>query len=212
MCSFRVVKTGNLVTNSSAGLMISFLDSSVVAEAFYLILVKTVLACLEYFTMILCAVAIFVGMRSSIELKNSSSASSKFENHRNIHRDSSKHPDNKGEENVLANDIGGEVGKTEKKRDSKGAFVVKQSLLVVLIQVICTTPRMIVSYYNFLEPRFEVGRQFNNLLYVVYLGINVFDSINASLNFFVYFRFNSKFRNHFKSIFSKYFFARNTKS
>ncbi|GFO26784.1 chemosensory receptor c [Plakobranchus ocellatus] len=164
--------------------------------------------------MILCAVAIFVGMRSSIELKNSSSASSKFENHRKIHNQSgsAKHPDSKGEENVLANDIGGEVGKTEKKRDSKEALVVKQSLLVVLIQLICTTPRMIVSFYKFLEPRFEVGRQFNNLLYVVYLGINVFDSINAFLNFFVCFRFNSRFRNHFKSIFSKYFFARNTKS
>ncbi|GFO02609.1 chemosensory receptor c [Plakobranchus ocellatus] len=146
MILLRVVKSRHQGTNSSAFLMILFLPGWDIVDGFYLIFVKTVLACLQYCTMILCAAAIFVGMRSSIELKNSSSASSKFKNHRNINKQfgSAKHPQNEGEENADAKEIGGEVGKTEKKRDSKETAVVKQSLLVVLIQVICTTPRVIM--------------------------------------------------------------------
>ncbi|GFO30101.1 chemosensory receptor c [Plakobranchus ocellatus] len=204
MLSFRVVKSRHQGTNSSAVLMILFLQSWVVTDDFYLIFVKAVLFCLEYLIMILCAAAIFVGMRSSIELKNSSSASSKFENHRNINNQSgsAKHPQNEGEENADTKEKVGEERTTGKKGSSKEAVVVKQSLLVVLIQVICTTPRVSVCLYQFFEPRFEVGKEYNNLFYVVYLGINVVDSINAFLNFFVYFRFNSKFRNHFRSIFN----------
>ncbi|GFN94048.1 chemosensory receptor c [Plakobranchus ocellatus] len=215
MLSFRVVKSRHRVgTNSSAVLIISFLESWVVADGFYLIFVKTVLVCLEYCTMILCAAAIFVGLRSSIELKYSSSASSKFENHRNIHNQSGsgKHAENiKREGNLDAKDVGRKVCKTEKKRESKETAVVKQSLLVVLIQVICTTPRVTVCLYQFFEPRFQIGKQYHNLFYVVYLGMNVVDSINAFLNFFVYFRLNSKFRNHFKLVFKTSSFVKNTK-
>ncbi|GFN94823.1 chemosensory receptor c [Plakobranchus ocellatus] len=108
MFSLRVVKSRHQGTNSSAILILSFLDSWVAANGFYLIFVKTVLLCLEYCTMILCTVAIFVGMRSSIELKNSSSPSSNFENHRNINNQSgsAKHPQNEGEGNANAKEIG----------------------------------------------------------------------------------------------------------
>ncbi|GFO26788.1 chemosensory receptor c [Plakobranchus ocellatus] len=110
MIMMRVVKSRHQGTNSSAFSMITFMPGWDIVDAFYLIFVKTVLACLQYCTMILCAAAIFVGMRSSIELKNSSSASSKFENHRNINKKScsAKHPQNEGEENADAKEIGGE--------------------------------------------------------------------------------------------------------
>ncbi|GFO30105.1 chemosensory receptor c [Plakobranchus ocellatus] len=214
MFLIRVVKSKQWGTNSSAVLMVSFLESWVIADRFYLIFTRTALVFLEYFTMILCAAAIFVGMRSSIELKNSSSISSKFENHRNINKQSgsAKHPQNEGEGNADAKEIGGEVGKTGEKRASKETVVVKQSLLVVLIQVICTTPRVTVCLYQFFEPRFVIGKQYNNLFFVVFAGLNVVDSVNAFLNFFVYFRFNPKFRNHFKSIFNSDCFQRNKKT
>ena len=101
-------------------------------------------------------------------------------------------------EKNMDNNEGREKEQTQKK-DSKESLVVKQSLIVVLIQVILTTPKILVSLYKVFEPRFTSGGQFNNLFFVFYNCTDVTSSINAFVNFFVYLTFNSKFRNYFST-------------
>ena len=47
------------------------------------------------------------------------------------------------------------------------------------------------------EPRYRLGGQSQNLFFVFFTAINATDFINAFVNFFVYLKFDSKFRNYF---------------
>ncbi|GFR99025.1 chemosensory receptor A [Elysia marginata] len=83
------------------------------------------------------------------------------------------------------------------KKEAKESLVMKQSLMVVLIHIIFTTPRMLASLFVVFEPRYRVGGEYQNLYFVSYAAISVTDSVNAFVNFFIYLRFNSKFTNYF---------------
>ncbi|GFO30498.1 chemosensory receptor c [Plakobranchus ocellatus] len=205
LLSFRLVTLNHPAMNVSKVLVIKFLNTWTFTDTFYLLFVKTGLACLEHIVMVVCVVAIFVGMRSSRRLKHSASAWSKPEEHRNatgqpgFPSDAGRRREGNGNQSKPRRK---EEGKG-KQLDTKEDVVIKQSLLIVLIHIVCTTPRVLVCLYRFFEPRFQIGELYEDMFYVVYMAINVLDSINAFLNFFVYIRLNSRFKVLFMSAFSK---------
>ncbi|KAK3729565.1 hypothetical protein RRG08_053508 [Elysia crispata] len=93
--------------------------------------VKTALVFIEYGVMIICTVAITIGMRSSIKLKqNSTSLSDQPKAQKRPKGKRTKKDKNCKDSNGNGED------QLQKKKDSREALVVKQSLLVVLIHVI----------------------------------------------------------------------------
>ncbi|CAG5124027.1 unnamed protein product [Candidula unifasciata] len=82
----------------------------------------------------------------------------------------------------------------------KDLRVVQQVVLISLVYVVCNTPRILISVAGLLEPEFRIGKRYNNL----YLSLNAFrkhvEIFNATTNTFIYYKFNTKFRN---TLFSK---------
>ena len=190
------------MVNSSQMLMIRFLEPWKQFDSFYIIFVKTILVCIEYVVMVVCSVAISLSMRSSIQLKLYSSTLSSQPQPNDSQtpegRGKSKPYTNKTQMNddreVTAGTTATKRDGPVKKKDTKEVLVVKQSLTVVIVHVVLNTPRMLAIFYKVIEPRYQIGGQFNNLFFVVFTAINVCDAINATVNFFVYVKFNSKFR------------------
>ena len=187
--TFRLKTLLDPIDNTTTLLVFEYFESWYSFDSFYLIFMKSVLAFTEYGIMVVCTVAISIGMRSSLKLKQKSNTYSS-KTSRGAHS-------KKGKEKKDLDDIKSSEKEQFQKKDSKESLVVKQSLIVVLIHVILTTPRIFVSLFKVFEPRFTLGGQYNNLFFVFFNSINVADSINAFVNFFVYLTFNSKFRHYF---------------
>ncbi|GFO35828.1 chemosensory receptor c [Plakobranchus ocellatus] len=96
-----------------------------------------------------------------------------------------------------------EIDERQKKRLKREIRAIKQSVIVVLIHMICVTPRIVLSILNLVAPRFTYQGQNRNLFDATYVGLNVNDCINALVNFFVYFRFNGAFRTTVNSLMSR---------
>ncbi|KAK3764838.1 hypothetical protein RRG08_041256 [Elysia crispata] len=180
--SFSLKNIPDPADNTSTILIIKYFETWGPFDSFYTIFVKTVLVCIEFCVMIVCASLISYGMQSSMKLKHNSSTQA----HPTGDKTAGKH--GKG--------FSGEE-QSQKKKEAKESLVMKQSLVVVLIHVIFTTPRMLASLYVVFESRYRVGAQYQNLYFVTFASISVTDSINAFANFFVYVRFNTKFRSYF---------------
>ncbi|KAK3744281.1 hypothetical protein RRG08_030367 [Elysia crispata] len=190
--AFKLKTISDPMDNTSTIVVVEYLDSWDALESFYTMFVKTALVFIEYGVMIICTVAITIGMRSSIKLKQNSTALTDQPKAR-------KRPEGKRtkKDKNCKDSTGNGEDQLRKKRDCREALVVKQSLVVVLTHVILTTPRIFACLYQVFEPRYRLGGQFQNLFFVFFTAINVTDSINAFVNFFVYLKFNSKFRNYF---------------
>ena len=180
--------------NSSKLVVFEYFESWEPYDSFYLIFMKTVLAVIEYVIMVICTVAISIGMQSSIKLKQNSNSYSSQNQSGTDAQESKEEKDKK-----YKNETKGNEKEQGQKKDSKELLVVKQSLIVVLIHVILTTPRIITCIYQVSERRFHLGEQFHNLYFITHSSADVIGSINASVNFFVYVKFNSKYKEFFFS-------------
>ncbi|KAK3735865.1 hypothetical protein RRG08_041055 [Elysia crispata] len=183
------------IPNETSLIVLEYFESWESFDSFYLIFMKTVLAFIEYGTMIICAVAISIGMRSSMKLKQKPNSNSSQT--QSGAADSKKSKEKKDKKDI--DDIEGSEKDQSNKKDSKEALVVKQSFTVMLIHIILTTPRIFVCLYKVFEPRFTLGGQFNNFFFIFFNCIDLTDSMNAFVDFFVYLTFNSKFRKYFST-------------
>ncbi|KAK3792210.1 hypothetical protein RRG08_035967 [Elysia crispata] len=183
--------------NSSKLVVFEYFESWNSFDYFYLIFVKSLLAVIEYVIMVICTVAISIGMKSSMKLKQKSNSYSSQTQYGTDAKKSKEEKDKKYKDETK-----GSEKEQGQKKDSKELLVVKQSLIVVLIHVILTTPRILACVYQVSERRFHVGEQFHNLYFTTHSIVNVIDATNAFVNFFVYVKFNSKYRNY---LFSKIF-------
>ncbi|GFN76795.1 chemosensory receptor c [Plakobranchus ocellatus] len=204
--SFRFIYVPDPNNNGSQIAVADFLEFYSTSKTFYLIFVKLIMGFTQYIVMSVCAVAIYIGMRSSIRLKSASStAGSNSYNARSNHgRDEScvNHIGQKNTENDVT-DIKTETKKeTGKKPPKKELLVIKQALTVVLLQVICTTPGIIIYIFAMIEPRFRMNTEYHNLFFVIYGAVDWSYAVNAFFNFFIYLSFNSKFKNCLHSLFA----------
>ncbi|GFN94317.1 chemosensory receptor c [Plakobranchus ocellatus] len=181
-------------------------------DALYLTFLKLIMGFTQYIVMSVCAVAIYIGMRSSIRLKSaSSSAGSDSYNARSNHETLEKTEkaessiegvEQKNTENDVTDINPKEKKDTGKKPPQRELLVIKQALTIVVLQVICTTPGIIVYIFAMIEPRFRMGTEYHNLFFVIYGAVDWSYAVNAFFNFFIYLNFNSKFREFFNSVFT----------
>ncbi|CAG5124024.1 unnamed protein product [Candidula unifasciata] len=80
------------------------------------------------------------------------------------------------------------------KLSGKDILVVQQVVLISVVYIICNTPKMIISVAAITVPGFTIGQRYSNL----YLSVNTlryqFEIFNSSVNTFIYYRYNTKFR------------------
>ncbi|CAG5124029.1 unnamed protein product [Candidula unifasciata] len=101
---------------------------------------------------------------------------------------------------VCANDSSCLKGKTgssnvaNEKLSGKEIRVVKQVTLISLVYILCNTPKIMISIGGLVEQEFRIGKTYGYL----YLCLNCFrmqfEILNASINTFVYYAFNTKFK------------------
>ncbi|GFN95670.1 chemosensory receptor c, partial [Plakobranchus ocellatus] len=163
--SYKLIYVPDPTSNSSQILIIHFLDLWNNVTNFYFIFVKIFLVYIQYTIMSICAVAIAIGMKSSIKLKStSSSAPSISSESKSNHKKASETGMNESSfESPGVSKDGKDSqtsGKEEKdknvqKREGKEYLVIKQVLIVVLVHIICTTPGIATFIYEMYESRFE---------------------------------------------------------
>ncbi|CAG5124030.1 unnamed protein product [Candidula unifasciata] len=90
--------------------------------------------------------------------------------------------------------------KIESNQDTSGKFsgkdirVVKQVALISLVYIICNTPKILTGAGDLIEPEFRLGKRYSYLVLCLNYVRMHFEIFNASINTFVYFAYNTKFR------------------
>ncbi|CAG5129864.1 unnamed protein product [Candidula unifasciata] len=80
------------------------------------------------------------------------------------------------------------------KLSGKELHVVKQVTLISVIYIICNTPKILISLAGVIEPEFRIGRRYN-YFYMTLNGVRKYlEIINATINTFIYYRYNTKFK------------------
>ena len=83
---------------------------------------------------------------------------------------------------------------TQKQPQAKDLQVIKSVVLVCIIFIFSHLPFLIVSTYRLFDPNFTDGRRLHNLM-ALFLQVSLtFSYLNASVNIFVYYNYNSKYR------------------
>ncbi|CAG5127964.1 unnamed protein product [Candidula unifasciata] len=102
----------------------------------------------------------------------------------------SKKADNNAETETLSDNILSSHTLTKKE-----FRVIQQIILISVVYIICNTPKILASTAATIEPQYTFGGRYNN----IYLAINLlrkhFEIVNASVNTFIYYAYNTKFRN-----------------
>lgn len=84
-------------------------------------------------------------------------------------------------------------------RDKK---LVRMIVLISVILIACFTPGMIGFIGMTIEPHFNMGEKYDNLFWVVWSLIFVFQTVNSSVNIFVYYSMSTKYRVVFNETFA----------
>lgn len=81
----------------------------------------------------------------------------------------------------------------------------KQAVLVVtltsIIFIVTNTPSIFLGFTRRFLPGFNLFQKYHDIFYLSYNLSNSLQFVNATINFFVYFKYNSKFRDSFSSRF-----------
>ncbi|GFN85184.1 chemosensory receptor c [Plakobranchus ocellatus] len=212
--TYRNIYVPGPTTNSSQILVVHHLGVWKHLDSFYNIFVQIFLLFVQYIIMSICAVAIAVGMRASMKLKSTStpagnvSRSNQFDAQKSVNTEQVENVQNYFVDFRIQSNK--ESQKMPEPKKSKEMQVVKQALIVVLLNVICTTPAIPALIYNVMEPKFQAGSDYRNLFFVVLGFARMCESANAFFNFFIYLDFNTKFRNCFISTFQVTLFKENS--
>ena len=83
------------------------------------------------------------------------------------------------------------------KTSTKETRIAKQMVFVSTIFIVCNTPKMISYLTTNIEPDFDLGGRYQYLYQYSISLFAIFDTLNSSSNIFVYFKYNTKFRNTF---------------
>ncbi|GFO48338.1 chemosensory receptor c [Plakobranchus ocellatus] len=203
VASMRLIVVADPQTNSSV-VRVHFTHTFTMANQFFISFVKIGLLFVEQVVMGTCLIVTTYGIMSSRNLRVLSSLSPPAAKLKPDSEERTKETKKAGDgfnsgayndENKIQNrQLVPETDERQMRRLKKEIRAIKQSVIVVLIHIICVTPRMVLSIVNLAEPRLSIERQNRNLYDVIYLALNVNDCINALMNFFVYFRFNDAFR------------------
>ncbi|XP_012946598.2 thyrotropin-releasing hormone receptor-like [Aplysia californica] len=83
----------------------------------------------------------------------------------------------------------------------KDQKVVKMVTLIASIFIVCTVPPTLIILYMVIDPGFRVDGVYRNLYLVIWSSSYLTETVNSSVNIFVYLKMSSKYRAVFMKIF-----------
>ncbi|XP_005090756.1 uncharacterized protein LOC101854920 [Aplysia californica] len=83
----------------------------------------------------------------------------------------------------------------------KDKMVVKMVTFISSIFIICFVPGTLIFLFMALEPEFSHGGRYKNIYFVVWSFSFVMETVNSSVNIFVYLKMSSKYRAVFMKTF-----------
>ncbi|GFO42303.1 chemosensory receptor a [Plakobranchus ocellatus] len=86
------------------------------------------------------------------------------------------------------------------ERSSKDLRVIQSVVLICCIFIVSQLPFLVYSTGRLINPEFDVFKKQQNLFYIFTTISRTFSYLNASVNIFVYYNYNSKYRLIFLSI------------
>lgn len=87
-----------------------------------------------------------------------------------------------------------ETVKDTGKPDGKEMQVVKQVAIISGVYIVCNMPKIVFNIAGIIEPDIHMGTHLENIYLVTLSVANFFQIVNASINVFIYYTYNSKFR------------------
>ncbi|XP_059175071.1 uncharacterized protein LOC131955112 [Physella acuta] len=105
----------------------------------------------------------------------------------------------------IVNEIAGNSGTTavtklkgsSPTKPGKELQVIQQVVLICVVYITCNTPTIFINFTGLFVPEFSVDKKFRNLFQLVTGVKYLFQTINASINIFVYHRYNSRYKRRF---------------
>ncbi|CAL1543382.1 unnamed protein product [Lymnaea stagnalis] len=85
-------------------------------------------------------------------------------------------------------------------RDKK---TINMIILIALILIVCYTPGIILSMVTVFEPEFSIIGKYVNLFFAIWSFGFLFETINSSVNIFLFYKMSSKYRRSFNEMFSR---------
>ncbi|CAL1541519.1 unnamed protein product [Lymnaea stagnalis] len=86
---------------------------------------------------------------------------------------------------------------TPAKLVGKELQVARQMLLIATVYSLCNMPKVVFNLTQLIVPDFYRGGRYSALYLTFNIIRELIQSVNASVTFFIYWKYNSKFRSHF---------------
>ncbi|GFS27317.1 chemosensory receptor C [Elysia marginata] len=80
------------------------------------------------------------------------------------------------------------------KLSKKEARIIQQLVFISLLFLCCNIPKLIRIVIDSAEPEFSIRGRYRYLYGIVFTIQIIFEILNSSLNFFIYYKFNSRFK------------------
>ncbi|XP_005110482.3 tachykinin-like peptides receptor 86C [Aplysia californica] len=93
----------------------------------------------------------------------------------------------------------GPSDKNNVSRRERGA--IRLTLMVSTILICFLFPSTLLIITSFLEPEFNFGRRYQNMYFSVWTIVSLGEVSNSSVNIFVYYKMNSRYRETFRGVF-----------
>ena len=94
------------------------------------------------------------------------------------------------------------TSQNKNKISAKEAALTKMLVATSILFIVCLVPILMVQIATFLVKDLNYDGRYHNLTSVLWQCINTFRCLNSSLNFFIYFRMGSKFRETLRELVS----------
>ncbi|GFO39460.1 chemosensory receptor c [Plakobranchus ocellatus] len=185
IANVRFVHIVNRATNSTRYVL--FFSDTYRTMDVYLDLYRNITLFLEEAIIIICILVLANGLRSSKRLVERSRSKAM-----GISIDANQSDNDRDKSSTT-------VERTKGKADNKERDAVKQCLAIALFHVVYTLPRIMAKSVPLF---FSVLNLSGNLRFLINL-ISITDSVNAGAQFFIYMRFNRKFKEFVSSKFRR---------
>ncbi|GFN85177.1 chemosensory receptor c [Plakobranchus ocellatus] len=188
---FRMARVRNPKTNSSFMKLVISSDYYRVNQASD-ILNENIVPWLAYTTVVVCVVILLHKLREAAKFRQSLANTGTEQN------DGASSNRKTGSKGSSASDSVSTSPKRKKtpseKMSAKDLQVVQSVTLVCIIFILSQLPFQIASVYRLIEPEFDNGGRLNELYQLFSNVKNTCGLLNASINIFVYIKYNSKYR------------------
>lgn len=99
------------------------------------------------------------------------------------------------------------IQQTPDSISSRDRKTMNMIVLISVILIFCYTPSVLLFLMNFIVPEFSITGKYSNIFLVTWSFAYLFETINSSVNIFLYLKMSTKYRETFQSLFPKRCYA-----